>query len=612
LLFVVGYLRGEPPLLMFLTAVSLAVAAIPEALPAVVTICLALGARKMVQRQALVRRLPAVETLGSVTYICSDKTGTLTRNQMTVTALWPEGGASGAGERAMLFRTALALCNDVHPSADGGLVGDPTETALYRFALDQGAEPQQLALAYPRIAELPFAAERGCMTTFHADGAGVVAFIKGGVEAVLAASVDARGEEGTVFLDREGVARAAQQLAADGLRVLAVATAYRPKLPEPLTPSAEQGFSFLGLVGMLDPPRPEAAEAVATCRSAGITPVMITGDHPATAATIARRLGILEPGGEVVSGGELGRFTVEELAHRVERIRVYARVAPEQKLAIVRALQQRGHYVAMTGDGVNDAPALKCADIGIAMGKSGTDVAREAAALVLLDDNFATIVNAVREGRRIYANILKFIIYSLTANAGTLWAITLAPFCGLPLPLLPLQILWLNLLCDSLPGLALAVEPAEDNLMARPPIDPREGIFARGRGWFALSYGLMIGIVALVLQYGALRAGLSWQTMVFTFLVLNRMAVALAVRSPRIPLWRTGLLGNRPLVGAILLTTGLQLAAVYVPPLNRLLAARPLSHVELAIVLTLAAGMLLCTEGVKWLRSPRGKGRVRG
>jgi Ca2+-transporting ATPase len=613
ILFIVGYLRGEAPLLMFLTAVSLAVAAIPEALPAVVTIALALGARRMAQRHALVRRLPAVETLGSVTHICTDKTGTLTRNRMTVTTLWPQEAASGEGERARLLRGALILCTDVRPTAGGELLGDPTETALYTFAVDKGASPQRLKAELPRVAELPFSAERARMTTFHRDGVGVVAFMKGGTEAVLGASVDASGEAGTVPLDREEVLAAAERLSAEGLRVLAVAMARRPSLPHPLEPqTVETGFTFLGLVGMLDPPRPEAAPAVALCKSAGIVPVMITGDHPATAAAIAGRLGILEPGGEVVTGVELGRLDTEGLAARAGRIRVYARVAPEQKLAIVRALQGRGHVVAMTGDGVNDAPALKCADIGIAMGESGTDVAREAAALVLLDDNFATIVAAVEEGRRIYANILKFIVYSLTGNAGTLWAITLAPFVGLPLPLLPLQILWLNLLCDSLPGLALAVEPAEERLMARPPIDPGEGIFARGRGLFILGYGLAIGGVALLIQSVALRNGLPWQTMVFTFLVCNRMVVALVVRSPRRPLLHTGLFSNRPLAGAILVTFALHLAAVYLSPLSKVLKTVPLSGTHLGVALFLAMGMVVSSEGVKWVRGRFGREGLEG
>ena len=571
-IFTLGFLRGEPLLLMLLTAISLAVAAIPEALPAVVTITLALGARKMVRQNALIRRLPAVETLGSVTYICSDKTGTLTLNRMTVEALYVDGALLAVGEEPAaaaaaatprsLLLTALALCNDARPDAGGKLVGDPTETALAAVATAGGYERSALEEVHPRAAELPFDSERKLMTTFHRDGEQFVSFTKGAVEVLLVRAdrwLTSRGEEP---LDCGEIARVSERMA-----------------------------------GMLDPPREEAREAVAQCVGAGITPVMITGDHPVTARVIARRLAILGDGEEaVITGKELAELSEEEFEQRVERIRVYARVAPEQKLKIVKALQDRGHFVAMTGDGVNDAPALKRADIGVAMGITGTDVSKEASAMILLDDNFATIVKAVREGRRIYANILKFITYSITSNAGTLVAICLAPFFGLPLPLLPIQILWLNLLCDSLPGLALAGEPAERGVMAQPPVDPAEGIFAGGRGLYIACFGLLIGAVALALQGYALRRGLPWQTMVFTFLVLNRMAVALAVRSPADSLLKVGMFSNRPLVAAILVTFLLQLTVVYVPVLNPLFSTEPLGGDALILTLALAGGMLVVSE----------------
>lgn len=619
--FTLGLLRGEPLLLMLLTSISLAVAAIPEALPAVVTITLALGARKMVRQNALIRRLPAVETLGSVTYVCSDKTGTLTLNRMTVENIWPgdleqcNGGtdvsSSGVSATA-LFTTALVLCNDAREDSEGGLVGDPTETALLVYGRACGVIRTEIEALHPRVAELPFDSERKCMTTFHRDGDSVLAFTKGAVEVLTARSVAMLTNNGEVPLDRQEIERVTGEMAARGLRVLALAMRRWSYLPDRLeSDEVESNLIFLGLAGMMDPPREEAAEAVAQCRNAGITPVMITGDHPLTARIIARRLAILEDDGDaVLTGRDLAELSPEEFEARVEQIRVYARVAPEQKLTIVKALQNRGHYVAMTGDGVNDAPALKRADIGIAMGITGTDVSKEAAAMVLLDDNFATIVRAVREGRRIYANILKFITYSITSNIGTLVAITLAPFFGLPLPLLPIQILWLNLLCDSLPGLALAGEPAERDVMSRPPVDPKEGVFAGGRGYYAAGYGLVIGSAALAFQAAALRLGLPWQTMVFTFLVLNRMAVVLAVRSDRTSLLRIGIMSNRPLVGAIVITFCLQLAVVFAPALNPLFHTEPLSAPALAATVVLAMGMVLLTEIQKGvLRWRRGSSR---
>ncbi|KIE42355.1 cation-translocating P-type ATPase [Geobacter anodireducens] len=604
--FTLGLLRGEPLILMLLTSISLAVAAIPEALPAVVTITLALGARRMVRQNALIRRLPAVETLGSVSYVCSDKTGTLTLNRMTVEDVWPNGLDPGDGAACTssprspvdLFTTALVLCNDAHEDSEGGLVGDPTETALLAYGRTCGVTRVEIEARHPRMAELPFDSERKCMTTFHRDGDTILAFTKGAVEVLAARSVAMRVSGREIPLDRREIERVTDEMAARGLRVLALAMRRWPRVPDRLeSDGIESDLIFLGLAGMMDPPREEAAEAVAQCRNAGITPVMITGDHPLTARIIARRLAILEDDGDaVLTGQELAELSQEEFEAQVEQIRVYARVAPEQKLTIVKALQDRGHFVAMTGDGINDAPALKRADIGIAMGITGTDVSKEAAAMVLLDDNFASIVRAVREGRRIYANILKFITYSITSNIGTLVAITLAPFWGLPLPLLPIQILWLNLLCDSLPGLALAGEPAERDVMSRPPVDPKEGIFAGGRGYYAAGYGLVIGAAALAFQAAALRMGLPWQTMVFTFLVLNRMAVVLAVRSDRTSLLRIGIMSNRPLVGAIAITFCLQLAVVFVPTLNPLFHTEPLSAPALAATVVLAMGMVLLSE----------------
>ena len=450
--FLTGLLRGEAPLLMLLTAISLAVAAIPEALPAVITIALALGARKLVKQHALIRKLPAVETLGSVTYICSDKTGTLTLNRMTVEtvriedrlvaaadlpAADPESASPpGASPRGMLL-TALSLCNDTRQGADGTLQGDPTETALFELARQKGYQRELLDKTLPRLAEIPFDSERKLMTTFHPWPEGrVVSFTKGAVEEILARcerSLTATGEEA---LDREKILAAAEGIASQGLRTLGIALRTWEALPDPVSRDrAETGLVLIGIVGMLDPPRPEAAEAVALCRTAGIHPVMITGDHPLTAEVIARRVGIIHGKGEtVMTGRELAQLSLEEFEGKVERIRVYARVAPEQKLKIVKALQDRGHFVAMTGDGVNDAPALKRADIGVAMGITGTDVSKEASHMILLDDNFATIIKAVREGRRIFDNIRKFIKYPMTSNSARSSPFSWPPFSACPFP----------------------------------------------------------------------------------------------------------------------------------------------------------------------------------
>ena len=391
-------------------------------------------------------------------------------------------------------------------------------------------------------------------------------------------------------------------MAAEGLRVLAVAYRTWPDLPAALTPdSVERGLIFLGLVGLMDPPREEAREAVALCKSAGITPVMITGDHPATARAIALRLGIIENHDAVLTGQELAKLTLEEYEARVEGIRVYARVSPEQKITIVKGLQDQGEFVAMTGDGVNDAPALQRADIGIAMGLSGTDVARESAHMVLLDDNFSTIVTAVEEGRRIFDNIRKFIKYALSCNTAEVWTIFLAPFLGMPIPLLPIHILWINLVTDGLPGLALAVEPEEKGLMERPPRPPRESIFAQGMWQDILWIGLLMGGVALVTQAWAYRTGHAhWQTMVFTVLTLSQMGNVLALRSERASFFQLGPWSNLPLLGAVVLTFVLQMATIYIPALNPIFKTEPLDLDELVLCLALSSIVFIAVEIEKW------------
>ena len=604
IIFAVGLWRGEPLVRMFLTAVSLAVAAIPEALPAVITIALALGARRMLRANALVRRLPAVETLGSVTYICSDKTGTLTQNKMRVTSIYADGNESttwpgtGDGEPWKMLFTALALNND----ATGNGHGDPTEVALLEAAAEAGYDKTVLEQSLPRVAEEAFNSERRMMTTLHRSSDTALAFTKGAPEAVLhhctSALVSGGDSGGEVAFDKAAAGAASERMAAEGLRVLAIACRRFPGLPQDVAAgSLEQSLTFLGLVGLMDPPRKEAKDAVAVCQQAGIVPVMITGDHPATARAIAEQLGILEPGGAVMTGPELARLSATELEDHVKSVRVYARVDPSQKLRIVESLQKRGEFVAMTGDGVNDAPALQQADIGVAMGKGGTDVAREAADIVLLDDNFATIVSATREGRHIYDNIRKFVGFVMATNSAEIWIIFLAPMLGLPIPLLPIHILWTNLVTDGLPGLALASEPEERSLMHRPPRPPTESLFAGGLWQHVVWVGLLIAGLSLFSQAYAINTGSAhWQTVIFTVLTLSQMAHVIAIRSEVESFWSLGLFSNLPLLGAVTLTVAVQMAAIYFPPLQRILKTAPLSAAELAFVLGLCALVFFAVE----------------
>ncbi|MEY3871878.1 MAG: hypothetical protein RLZZ296_873 [Pseudomonadota bacterium] len=612
-IFTVGVLRGEPVLHMVLVAVSLAVAAIPEALPAVVTVLLALGARQLVAVKALVRRLPSVETLGSVTFICTDKTGTLTQNRMHAECLWSPDGllrlpAQGDAAPPELLR-ALALCNDAYLSPQGVWQGDPTEIALAELAdraRSDGVDQAALMRQWPRVDELAFDAERKRMSTYHplatgVEGARFVVYTKGAPESVLPRCTSA-GLEGQAFDAAEWLQRA-ESLAQQGLRVLAVAMRHHGS--GQADDADENELCLLGLVGLIDPPRPEAAQAVRECLSAGITPVMITGDHAATARAIALRLGIVnDANAPVLTGQDLAALDDDQLQARVHQVRVYARVDPAQKIRIVAALQARGEFVAMTGDGVNDAPALRRADIGVAMGLGGTDVAREAASLVLLDDNFATVVKAVREGRRIFDNIRKFVRYAMTGNSGEIWTLFLAPLLGLPIPLLPIHILWVNLVTDGLPGLALAAEPAERGVMQRPPRPPNESLFAGGLWQHILGVGLLIGGLCLALQAWALNhAEAHWQTMVFTALTLSQMAHVLAIRSETDPLWRLGLGTNKALLGAVALSFALQMATIYVPFLNPVFKTQPLSASELGLCLAAAAVVFVVVELEKaWRR----------
>ncbi len=645
---------------MFITAISLAVAAVPEGLPAVVTIALALGAQRMVRRHALIRKLPAVETLGSVTTICSDKTGTLTENRMTVTELDVAGASvnlvadlriAGAiirpGETPLgvpkpnmaVLLAGGALCNDASleadPSESGGYhaVGDPTEGAMVVVAARMGLWKGKLEAALPRVAEAPFTSERKRMTTVHSrprqaecdddlakclitylPEAPYIAFCKGSVDGLLSLST-AVWEDGRAQAMseewRRRIAEANDRLAREGVRVLGVAMRPLEDLPEPVDEGAlEQSLIFVGLTGMIDPPRSEVKQAVVECRGAGIRPVMITGDHPLTALNIARELGIAggNGGDRVVTGQELAEMSVDDLEAIVEDVAVYARVSPEHKVKIVEALKRRGHFVSMTGDGVNDAPALKRADIGVAMGITGTDVSKEAADMILLDDNFATIVNAIEEGRTIYENIRKFIKYIISSNVGEIFIMLMAPLLGMPMPLTAIQLLWTNLVTDGLPGLALGVEPPDADTMKRPPHPPEESVLARGTGTYILWVGVLLGSVCLAAEYfgQALGEGV-WRTMVFATLGLSQMGNALAARSERESLFQLGLLSNKFLLGAVVLTVLLQMAVVYVPFLQPIFGTTSLSLGQLGITLALSMIVFVAVEISKAISRARAR-----
>ncbi len=639
--FVLGVLRGEPAKLMLITALSLAVAVVPEGLPAVATITLALGAGRMLRRRALIRKLAAVETLGSVTVICSDKTGTLTQNRMTVSVLDVAGNKlefdellerSGMALRQepethqsrpelIALLAGAALCNDANliqanpeqPQA----AGDPTEAALIVAAAHVGLEKPALETQFPRVSELPFDSERKRMTTVHRSTGTLpadwslkpspyLAFTKGATGGLLkcCSQVLVNGEiQPLDTLLRERISKAHDGLALRQMRVLGVA--YRPLEEIPPDAELEQDLIFVGVIGMIDPLRPEVREAVATCKTAGIRTVMITGDHPLTAGQIAKELGIGE-NGQVLTGQELERLNPEELAARVLEVSVYARVSPEHKLRIVEALQSRSELVAMTGDGVNDAPALKRADIGVAMGVTGTDVAKEASAMVLLDDNFSTIVAAVKEGRVIFDNIRKFIKYALTGNAGEIWTMLIGPFLGMPLALMPLQILWINLVTDGLPGLALGVEPAEHGTMNRPPYPPKQSFFEQGLGRHILWVGLLMGGVSLATGYVYWRAkSPDWQTMVFTTLTLSQMGHVLAIRSGRDSIFTQGFGSNKPLLAAVALTFALQMAVTYIPFLQTVFHTRALALSDLAWALGLSSVVFWAVELEKFFARHR-------
>ena len=620
-------------------SLSMAVAVVPEGLPAVVTVTLAIGTQRMIRRQALIRKLPAVETLGSVTTICSDKTGTLTQNKMVVQEVYTglhHFNVTGEGyepsgtfycrkneqierepEVKQLFQ-ACVLCNDAllqhdrkHDRGEWAILGDPTEGALLTLAGKAGIFKEELDFKMPRQGEFPFSSERKRMSVIVANpddnDMPYLMFTKGSTELILERchllQINSNVE---VIADaqKQEILATNNRLASNGLRVLGFA--YKPIAEIPLTGTeitSEQGLIWLGLVGMIDAPRMEVQEAVQLCKQAGIRPVMITGDHPLTAMAIATKLGIATANERAITGQELEIMSTEELERVVEEVGVYARVTPEHKLRIVKALQKRGEFVAMTGDGVNDAPALKQADIGIAMGITGTDVSKEASDMILLDDNFATIVAATEEGRVVYDNIRRFIKYILGSNIGEVLTIAAAPLIGLGgVPLSPLQILWMNLVTDGLPALALALEPGEPNVMRRPPHSPRESIFARGLGLYMVRIGIIfalltIGLMVWSYHYDSLDGNPDrWKTMVFTTLCLAQMGHALAVRSDTRLTIEMNLFSNPFVLGAVTLTTTLQLLLIYFAPLRNFFDTHFLSPTELAICFGVSMLMFVWIE----------------
>lgn len=636
LVFSIGLWRGEALLEMFMVAISLAVAAVPEGLPAVVTIVLALGVTRMARRRAIIRKLPAVETLGTATIICSDKTGTLTKNEMTATAVFAAGelfqitGTGYAPEGKFLDQDGAEispLANEgLHLALKGGLlnsdaqlentekgyqiIGDPTEGAMVVAAVKAGLSRGAAGQKAPRVAEIPFDSDRKMMTTFHRIEGVVRSFTKGAPDVVLERCTQVLQREETVVLDKEKHRRLLEinsQFASQGQRVLALATRRWPEVPAQLLPeSTEQELTFIGFFALQDPPRPEAKEAVARCHRAGIRTVMITGDHRDTAAAIAKELGILQPGDDTLTGDQLERMSEEQLNGMVNRVTVFARVSPEHKLRIVEALKYHGHVVAMTGDGVNDAPALKRADIGAAMGISGTEVAKEASDMVLQDDNFATIVQAVEEGRTIYNNIRGSMQYLLSCNIGEIAAIFSALLFGLGSPLSAIQILWLNLVTDGPPALALGLEPPQKGIMKKPPRDPKEGIFSGGVGGRILWQGVMIGILSLTAYWFALRWGRTMQeahTMAFVAMAMSQLVHSFNVRSTEQSLFTLKLGTNRSMLYAFLLSSAALFIVILTPFLRDVFGTALLRPSDWAFVLGLSLIPLLTVEISKlWLR----------
>ena len=602
-IFVVGLLDGMAVMEIFMVAVSLAVSAIPEGLPAIVTIVLSIGVQRMVKKNAIIRRLPAVETLGGASVICSDKTGTLTQNRMTLVKAYTDGGAleeigqNSAPVLQLLRYGALCCDGSVVTREDGTVqhIGDPTETSIVFAAEKQGMPKAKLNEENPRLAELPFDSDRKLMTTVNRVDGKLIAITKGAFDVLAQRCV--RG-------DIEAARRVNDEMSEQALRVLAVAWRELEEVPQnPTSETLEKDLTFMGLVGMIDPPRPEAKQAVAVCRKAGIKPVMITGDHVVTASAIAREIGILRPGDEAVTGTQLDKMSDAELDQRVRNISVYARVSPENKIRIVKAWQRQGEVVSMTGDGVNDAPALKAADIGCAMGITGTDVAKGAADMTLTDDNFATIVDAVREGRGIYANIKKVVGFLLGTNIGEILTVFFAMILWRESPFLSMQLLWINLVTDSLPAIALGMEAVEKDVMEQKPRPKNEGLFAHGYGVRIGLQGCMFAILSLLAYqigknlYGAVEGG---QTLAFMVLALSQVVQAFNMRSFH-SIFRIGVFTNRKLNGAALVSLALMALVLFIPPVAGAFGLVALSPVLYLIGIGLSLAPLIVMEIAKAL-----------
>jgi Ca2+-transporting ATPase len=570
ILFISGVIRGEEPYKILLLSISLAVAAIPEALPALITIALSAGASRLAKKKALVRKLPAVETLGSVNFICSDKTGTLTQNKMHVVS---------EHQISELLHLNMALNHDIKLNEKNEPFGESTELALVQYIIEKIGIDNYVELHnnHSRISELPFDSDRKCMTTIHEYEGKIVIITKGASETIHELLSDSK--------EKDILHKYSLDWASSGKRVIAYAYKIIDNLPKEINfKNIESDLSLSGIIGLIDPPREEVKIAIKECKKAGIKSVMITGDHPETAKAIAKEIGIMEDGDLALTGSELNLIDEETFSSQIEKISVYARVSPDQKLRIIRNLQNKGHFVAMTGDGVNDAPSLKAANIGIAMGITGTDVSKEAADLVLLDDNFTTIVKAVKEGRRIFDNIRKFVKYIMTCNGAEIWTIFLAPILGMPIPLLAIQILWINLVTDGLPALALSNEKAEIDIMNRPPRGTKESLFSDGVGYHILWVGLLMAGITLATQWWSIKNNLEhWQTMVFTVLSLSQLGHILAVRSDRSFLFKQGIFSNMPLLASVFLTFILQLGVIYIPFMNDIFRTQPLTLNELSI-----------------------------
>lgn len=615
LIFCMGILQEKPPFSMFMTAVSLAVAAIPEGLPAIVTIVLAMGTSRMSEKHTIVRRLSAVETLGGAQVICSDKTGTLTQNRMQVTT-WTDYSHREPKNEDLRETVAnlFALCNDCNVS-DGNLQGEPTEKALGEYAQSMGIDFAALRRDMPRVGEIPFSSARKRMTTLHKTEDGWISVTKGAPDILLGKCAFCMEGSGQVPFDsrRKSMARMVNgEMAAQALRVVAVAFRQWSEKP-PLTEEAlERNLVFAGMAGMVDPPRPEVKEAVHLCRQAGIRPVMITGDHVLTAEAIGRELGIYQKGDCAVTGAELDKMSDKELETAAETCTVFARVAPEHKVRIVKAFQKSGNVVAMTGDGVNDAPALKTADIGCAMGKSGTEVAKGASDLILTDDNFATIVEAVREGRGIYDNIRKAVHFLLSSNIGEILTIFVAMLLGWAAPLLPIQLLWVNLVTDSLPAIALGMEPAEENIMERPPRKNTGSLFGDGLGGRILLEGVMIGVLALLAfgighvyfdQENGYAVG---RTMAFAVLSLSQLVHAFNMRGEG-SLGKLPFCSNKWLLMAFVVGATLQCVVIMMPPLAGIFQVVPLNGEQWLLTAALALAPLPLVELEKAIWHPKQK-----